>query len=466
MSDLFKDHGPRMTEEEDRRLWERVRTIPGEVEAESEASRARERASGKAPRTERREPWWRGWFALPAVRYGVPALAVVLVAVVWVVQQNPTSPMRSESDRVRIATEGLDERPAPAPASEVAPTAPSGPAEPSGPTAPSARARVGSRDRREASPEIVTQEELSAGAGAPDAKESQSRESLNQKIERRDQAANQAEPRSGFATPPGGTQVTTQRERAIDSRAQVPAPAPAPPPSAASGDAAKSVAGTAQKKVNEEAKEPDQPSADALHMRGGRAGQVYYRTPHGAFDLAAVIAQVADVSRHGPLSATVRSAHDPGVVLVIAAAATPGAGLEISPDPSARVRVLAGSPGPVTAAGERRYELEGTEGGRVAVLEVTNGQGTKSFFLFEGSGAKDDPLEGAVPPHSLRDARVRTAVIAVELARALARTDSGRRLRLEEVRANALLERSSRPDDRVLEAVLAECERALSAGGR
>jgi hypothetical protein len=71
-----------------------------------------------------------------------------------------------------------------------------------------------------------------------------------------------------------------------------------------------------------------------------------------------------------------------------------------------------------------------------------------------------------VPPLTLQDARVRTAVIAVELARALARTDSGRRRRLEEVRANALFERSSRPDDRALAAVLAECERALSEGGR
>jgi len=52
MSDLFKHNAPRMSDDEDRRAWERVR------------------------QAQRPAPWWAALWARPAVRYGLPAVAV------------------------------------------------------------------------------------------------------------------------------------------------------------------------------------------------------------------------------------------------------------------------------------------------------------------------------------------------------------------------------------------------------
>jgi hypothetical protein len=73
VSDLWKDHKPELTEEEDRLLWQRVRAIP-------------------APPP---EPWWKRLFAMPAVRYGAPAFAVILAAVVYVVERAPEPTLRA-----------------------------------------------------------------------------------------------------------------------------------------------------------------------------------------------------------------------------------------------------------------------------------------------------------------------------------------------------------------------------------
>ena len=83
MSDLFKDHKSELTEEEDRLLWQRVRAIP---------------ALTTAPAF-RPAPWWRRLFALPAVRYGAPALAVLVAAVVWVTQRAPEPTLRLPDHR-------------------------------------------------------------------------------------------------------------------------------------------------------------------------------------------------------------------------------------------------------------------------------------------------------------------------------------------------------------------------------
>jgi hypothetical protein len=77
VSDLFKRHRPRLTEDEDRELFERVR--------------ARLRPAARPA------PWWRALLAVPAVRYGAPALAVALVGVVWVMQQAPEPPAREQA---------------------------------------------------------------------------------------------------------------------------------------------------------------------------------------------------------------------------------------------------------------------------------------------------------------------------------------------------------------------------------
>jgi len=77
VSDLFKDHKPELTEEEDRLLWQRVRAIPS------------------APPPVPPDPWWKRLFALPAVRYGAPAFAVLLAAVVYVVERAPEPTLRA-----------------------------------------------------------------------------------------------------------------------------------------------------------------------------------------------------------------------------------------------------------------------------------------------------------------------------------------------------------------------------------
>jgi hypothetical protein len=67
MSDLFRQDPPRMSDDESRRAWERVRTAAA------------------------REPWWAALWSRPAVRFGLPAAAVVLVAGVWVAIEQPAT---------------------------------------------------------------------------------------------------------------------------------------------------------------------------------------------------------------------------------------------------------------------------------------------------------------------------------------------------------------------------------------
>ena len=115
MSDLFKDHGSELSDDEDRRLWQRVRAIPGE-------------AKGEAPRGLVSAPWWTRLWVMPAVRYGAPALAVLLVAVVWVVERRPVTPARvadtramNELDRTAQAPQSAAPENAPAPLAQAPP---------------------------------------------------------------------------------------------------------------------------------------------------------------------------------------------------------------------------------------------------------------------------------------------------------------------------------------------------------
>ena len=112
MSDLFKRHTPKLTEEEERALWERVRTMPREVGGAPAPAR-----SGRS--------WWQGLFAMPAVRYGAPVLAVALVAVVWVVQQSPTPPARQRAVAPAMRADQAAPTPEGAPSSDARTEAPS-----------------------------------------------------------------------------------------------------------------------------------------------------------------------------------------------------------------------------------------------------------------------------------------------------------------------------------------------------
>jgi hypothetical protein len=87
MSDLFKDHKPELSDDEDRRLWQRVRAIPGEAEGFRHAP----------------VPWWRALWAMPAVRYGAPAFAVLVAAVVWVTERGP-EPTLKVQEPARVST--------------------------------------------------------------------------------------------------------------------------------------------------------------------------------------------------------------------------------------------------------------------------------------------------------------------------------------------------------------------------
>ncbi len=109
MSDLFKDHKPELSEDEDRRLWQRVRAIPGEAEG------ARFRPA--------RAPWWRALWAMPSVRYGAPAFAVLVAAVIWVTERAPSPTLNAESRREAARTASLppEAQDAPLPQSNPAP---------------------------------------------------------------------------------------------------------------------------------------------------------------------------------------------------------------------------------------------------------------------------------------------------------------------------------------------------------
>ncbi len=91
MSDFWKKRRPQLTDDEERALWERVRTMPAEARG---AARAR-------------SPWAALW-ARPAVRFGAPVLAVALVAIVWVAQQSPEAP-RPESVLGTVGTVGTSD---------------------------------------------------------------------------------------------------------------------------------------------------------------------------------------------------------------------------------------------------------------------------------------------------------------------------------------------------------------------
>lgn len=185
MSDLFKRHRPKLGEDEERALWERVRTMPREAGAGSRAPAGR--------------PWWAGLWAAPAVRFGAPALAVALVAVVWVVQQSPSPPARTAapSQPAPFADSpapdaALREESTPAPADESratpAPQAPKGPAGSPGEAPQQAGEAI--RDGAPAPSRITSVR--GEGAGAATAGRS------------REEKANEVAAKPQFAPTPGG----------------------------------------------------------------------------------------------------------------------------------------------------------------------------------------------------------------------------------------------------------------------
>jgi len=232
MSDLFKDHGPELSDDEDCRLWQRVRAIPGE-------------AKGEAPRRLVSAPWWTRLWAMPAVRYGAPALAVLLVAVVWVAERRPETPARVAATR---AVNQLD-RKAEAPQSAAPGNAPA-------PRAQAPPAVPGSRE------ELAKESRAAESAGRAQGQES------------KDEPAGRAD---------GGAVL----EREVVLKA-APAPAPAAP-------------GSAPQEAQKFAAAPTQPASEGAtdRLAGGALPTPAELARH------ALVAEVAEVEALGPLTATV-----------------------------------------------------------------------------------------------------------------------------------------------------------------
>lgn len=218
MSDLFKDHKPELSEDEDRRLWQRVRAIPGEAEG-----------AGIRPA---RTPWWRALWAMPSVRYGAPALAALVAAVIWVTERAPSPTLKVESRREAARTISLppQAQDAPLPQSNPAPardqvvTAPAAVAIEPLPAARKSAANRSSTTRDQSSAEPKTrlaalrddalrQDERAAGAAA-------------------EQGAQGAKPEAAAPAPAKGTvtqELHVRGGRGEEVFAQPPAAAQQPP---------------------------------------------------------------------------------------------------------------------------------------------------------------------------------------------------------------------------------------------
>lgn len=180
MSDFWKKRRPQMTDEEERALWERVRTMPFEARG--------------AART--RSPWAALW-ARPAVRFGAPVLAVALVAIVWVAQQSPEAP-RPESDLGSTATREMEQT---APTGEDAATLQE--AAPAPVPAP-VPAPIAARDPRMAkdAPANLADE---TGSAAPTSSASPAEPGVVGGSRARRVEPEEAKEASGFAVPPAAT---------------------------------------------------------------------------------------------------------------------------------------------------------------------------------------------------------------------------------------------------------------------
>jgi len=336
MSDLFKDHGPELSDDEDRRLWQRVRAIPGE-------------AAGEAPG---RAPWWRALWAMPAVRYGAPAFAVLLVAVVWVAERRPEPPPRVAATR---AQNELDQEAAAPPVSENAPLPMA--------QAPPAASRVLTKERRGAEGGRPATAQLS-----------------------KDEPARRVD---------GGAVL----EREVTLKA---APTPAP----AAEEAPKFAPAPAREEVAAQSGAPAPANWGAMKSQGRDSG----RASAQAMASHALVAEVADIQALGPLTATVTAL--PGDLGLpagesIALVLTPDAGALVSfvhavhapgiPYGSAPARVQAAALAALLEralldpAGAPRARLEALEAAALKIDPREGGQGRARLL-----GAIDGAL-GAAP---------------------------------------------------------------------
>lgn len=440
MSDLFKRHRPKLSEDEERALWERVRTIPRE-------------AGGRSPAPRRRSPWEVLW-ARPAIRYGAPALAVALVAFVWIAQQEPVAPARrgaTAPSTPSVATEGTEERSegigmADAPdAAAPAPTAPRPAPEQQDTPSPSPRDR--------------------AAATAPGQPSAQPR------VEYRTKAANTRllEREAGGE---GATSGGTTLDLAAPPSAATSAPAPAPVPEAVidgstsgarkslykeSPDAAKAEPQAAREFRRENPRVGAIRPADEAQDDAGRVAEL--RAARGSSASATllgdrILVEVLTPTANGTFLETVTLPLSGGTARI--AAATSGGTLRIE---GARARDLiriAGSEGEASTSTRRRIDLAtGSSGAGAAAIVAPDRRALTSHFVSE-----DGDERALTGPRS--SARSRAAALAAELILAVR---SGDARAVSRVHAAAARLREERPNDSAARALLAWSEDARTAFG-
>ena len=423
MSDLFKKNRPRLSEDEERALWERVRTIPREAGGRRVADTG----------DRRRSPWEILW-ARPAVRFGAPALAVALVAVVWVTQREPVAPAREEATS-RVTSPVAPE--AAAPAGE--PVAGSLPAPTSPAPAPVATAPTGANEA-----------DLRARRGAvPEEREQTQRIAVSQESAKDEAAGARSD---AFATPPPAAEpLRTEAKLSKEESRSV--------AGAAGGDVA------AKQKARAEAPASpqgvtgfyrDDPKVGTIRAVGegtstadDAARVAELRAARGSQTSAALIGdrilvEVIAPGRTGTFLETVSLPISGGVARI---AVGNVAGSLVVEDGNVRDLVrIAGYEGVTDAASRRRVDLApGASGAGAAALVAPDGRAITSRFVQE-----DGDTRALAGPRST--ARSRAAALAAELILAVARGDASRVNRVSDAAHRLAADRPGDETARVLAA--------------
>ena len=410
MSDRFKRNRPRLSEQEERALWERVRTIPREAGGRSPAPVP---LPGGRPR-----PWWDALWARPAVRFGAPALAVALVAVVWVAQKEPVAPAREEAASRQRAVG----TPAPAPGPRrgdlaargdaadaplaTAPTT-SAPEAREELTGPEGKVVVETRTRAlaEKSGQTATGSdgrESAAGLGAVGAARSSDAPAAPSSDASPPEAG-----RSTFAAPPPAAQAVPAPAPTVPRKERAAAPVPAAEPEAVRDFRREDPRVGTIRRADEATTNPAR-VADERAARGSRTSAALLGDR--------ILVEVLSPSSSGTFLETVTLPLSGGVAR-IAVGTTPGALVVEDARAGELVRIAGREAGSAAGGGARRIELAPGPSGGAAALVARDGRSLTSRFVEDDGDARAlaGPRAGA---------RSRVAALAAELVLAVAAGDA------------------------------------------
>lgn len=447
MSDLFKRHRPRLSEDEERALWERVREIP--------------RASGRARETWRR-PWWGALWATPAMRYGAPAMAVALVAVVWVTQRDPVAPVRQER-----AT--APSTPAPAPAEPGASHGVPGAV----PAAPPADLRT--RTVPAPTPTTESRDEAFAPAPVPDRTPSTTEvreEATSRRLAvvgqraaegRQDLSTDVSAGASGTAPPAGGYAVAPSAKAPPPPSEETVAPQSVReeeiPDTAPLAGAAKARGTTTAEPQRRTGFIRDDPRTGTIRRADG-AGDAHVsalRAARGDHIQAAllgdrILVEVLAPASQGTFVAMVTLPISGGTARI--AASTRDGALWVEADRVRDLVRIAGSEGEAGASTRRRVDLTtGPGGAGAAAIVAPDRRALTSHFVAEDGDERAPAVASSGP-------RARAAALAAELILAVASGDPRAVARVNDAAARL---RAERPNDEAARALLAWSQDARTA---